>query len=97
MPIVNREDAAEVESRIRRIFSASSSERSGEIRALFVEVLDFDPASGQVAFDAAPSNTALPASAERIAELDGVHVLYVALDTPESDRVRKGRLRLRPS
>ena len=92
MPIVNREDAVEVESRTERIFAASPSERAGEIRALFVEVLDFDQASGQVAFDTAPSNIALPASAERIAELDGVHVLYVALDTPESDRVRKGEV-----
>ena len=92
MPIVNREDAVEVESRTECIFAASPSERAGEIRALFVEVLDFDQASGQVAFDTAPSNIALPASAERIAELDGVHVLYVALDTPESDRVRKGEV-----
>ena len=90
MPIVNREDAVEVESRIGRIFAASSSARAGEIRALFVELLDFDPASGDVGLGAAPSNVTLPSSAEHIAELDGVHILYVALDTPESDRVRKG-------
>ena len=90
MPIVNREDAVEVESRIGRIFSASLAERAGEIRALFVEVLDFDPASGEVGLDAAPDNVDLPAAAERIAQLDGVHVLYVAVDTPETDRVRKG-------
>ena len=90
MPIVNRDDAVEVESRIGRIFAASPAERAGEVRALFVEVLDFDPASGQVGLAAAPGNVALPASAERVAELDGVHVLYVALDTTETDRVRKG-------
>ena len=90
MPIMNREDAAEVESRIGRIFAASPSERAGEIRALFVEVLDFDQASSGVGLDAAPGNVALPSSAERVAELDGVHVLYVALDTTETDRVRKG-------
>ena len=64
MPIVNREDAVEVESRIGRIFSASSSARAGEIRALFVEVLYFDPASGDVGLGAAPGNTALPEDAE---------------------------------
>ena len=92
MPIVNREDAVEVESRIGRIFSASSSARAGEIRALFVEVLDFDPASGNASLDRAPDNVTLPSSAERIAELDGVHVLYVALDTTETERVRKGEV-----
>ena len=90
MPIVNREDAVEVGGRIGRIFSASSSARAGEIRALFVEALDFDPASGNASLDRAPGNVALPSSAERVAELDGVHVLYVALDTTETDRVRKG-------
>ena len=92
MPIVNRDDAVEVESRIRRFFSASSSERAGEIRALFVEVLDFDPASGNASLDRAPDNVTLPSSAERIAELDGVHVLYIALDTTETERVRKGEV-----
>ena len=90
MPIVNRDDAVEVESRIERVFVASSSERAGDIRALFVEVLDFDSATGDVGLDAAPGNVALPASAQRVAELDGVHVLYVALDATETDRVRKG-------
>ena len=90
MPIVNRDDAVEVESRIGRIFAASSAERAGEIRALFVEVLDFDAAPGEVGLDAAPGNIELPGAAERIAELDGVHVLYVPLDTTDTDRVRKG-------
>ena len=90
MPIVNREDAVEVESRIGRVFAASSAERAGEIRALFVEVLDFDPAAGEVGLGAAPGNVDLPAAAERIAQLDGVHVLYVPLDTTDTDRVRKG-------
>ena len=90
MPIVNREDAVEVENRIGRIFAASSSERAGEVRGLLVEVLDFDPATGQVSLSHSSGNVDLPASAERVAELNGVHVLYVALDTPDTDRVRKG-------
>ena len=90
MPIVNPDDAVEVEDRVDRIFAASPADRAGEIRALFVEVLDFDPVSGDVGLDRAPGNVALPASAERVAQLDGVHVLYVALETTETDRVRKG-------
>ena len=89
MPIRNRDDAVEVENRVGRIFAASPSERAGEIRALFVEALDFGPAAGHVGLDLAPSNVVLPAYAERVAELGGVHVLYVALDTTETDRVRK--------
>ena len=90
MPIRNRNDAVEVESRIERIFAVSANERASAVRALFVEVLDFDPTSGTVHFGAASGNVALPASAERISHLDGVHVLYIALDTPETDRVRQG-------
>ena len=90
MPILNRDDAVEVESRIERIFAAPPAERAGEIRRLFAEVLDFNLATGEVGLDAAPGSPALPASAARVAALDGVHVLYVALDTTETDRVRKG-------
>ncbi len=92
MPIKNRDDAVEVNDRVGRIFAAAPSERAGEIRALFVEVLDFHPASGLVGLDPAPGNAALPPSAERVAELDGVHVLYAALDTTQTDRVRKGEV-----
>lgn len=90
MPIKDPNDAAEVEDRIARLFSCAPNERAGEIRALFVEVLDFDTTSGQVSLANNLSNTALPDFAERVAQLDGVHVLYVALDTSETDRVRKG-------
>ena len=89
MPIKNRDDAVEVASRIARIFTASADERGAAVRALFVEVLDFDAASGHVDLG---GNMVLPASAERVASLDGVHVVYVALDTPETDRVGKGQV-----
>ena len=79
MPIRNRDDAVEVENHIGRIFAASPSQRAGGIRALFIETLDFGPAAGHVGLDLAPSNVALPAYAERVAELGGVHVLYIAL------------------
>ena len=90
MPIKNPDDADEVEQRIKRIFNAPPQERAGAIRALFVEVLDFGATSGQIDLANATTNVALPPVAERIAQLEGVHVLYVALDTPETDRVRKG-------
>ncbi len=90
MPVLSRDDAAEVESRVARVFAAASpSERVAQLRALFVEVLDFAPASGQVGLDRAPRAAALPHAAERIAHLDGVHVLYVPLDTKQTTRVRK--------
>ena len=92
MPIRDVDDAVEVESRIKRIFAAAPSERAGEIRALFVEVLDFDPSTGEVGLAGATGNVALPDSAVRIAELDGLHVLYVALDTPNTDHVRKAEV-----
>ena len=92
MPIRSRDDAVEVESRIRSIFDAPSGKRGAAVRALFVEVLDFDAAFGDVDLGAAPGNVALPASAERCAHLDGVHVLYLSLDASESDRVRQGEV-----
>ena len=42
MPIEDRNDASEVEQRIARIFAAAPRERAAAVRALFVEVLDFD-------------------------------------------------------
>ena len=60
MPIRNRDDAVEVEGRIARIFESPKREQGAAVRALFVEVLDFDPASGQVDLGAAPVNVALP-------------------------------------
>ncbi len=89
MPIRNRDDAVEVEGRIARIFAAPAGERAAAARALFVEALDFAPASGSVDLGATAGSMALPAYAERVAYSGGVHVVYIALDTPETDRVRK--------
>ena len=57
MPIKDRDDAVEVEDRIRRIFEAAPRERDAGIRALFVEVLDFDAAAGRVDLAGAPECT----------------------------------------
>ena len=59
---------------------------------MFVETLDFGSDSGQVSLAGAPTNAKLPAAAERVAVLDGVHVLYVGLDIEDTDRVRKSEV-----
>ncbi|MDP2937559.1 MAG: hypothetical protein Q8O86_13830, partial [Dehalococcoidia bacterium] len=79
MPIINRQDAAEVEHYIARFFAASSAERVQALRRLFVEKLDFAGATGAVSLANAPKTVALPASAERIAAMEGLHVVYVPL------------------
>ena len=90
MPIQDPDDAREVEAHIEAVFTASSpDQRAAELRRLFVENLDFDPASGQAPLRSAPAGVMLPPAAERIASLDGVHVCCVALDITGSDRVRK--------
>ena len=92
MPILNRDDAVEVEERISRVFAASPAQRAAAVRRLFVEVLDFNAASGQVSLDGATGPVHLPAAAERVAELDGVHVLFVALPDSATARIRKAEV-----
>ncbi len=92
MPIQNRDDAVEVEGQIAAIFGSPSEGRTNAIRRLFVESLDFGALSGQVSLAGAPANAMLPAAAERVAVLDGVQVLYIALDTATTDRVRKAEV-----
>ena len=95
MSIRDRNDAIEVERAMARVFSSPIDARAGEIRRLFVEVLDFEPALGQVVLHPVTGNASLPGAAERVATRDGVYVLYVPLhsagpDQPATDRVRKG-------
>ncbi|MCY3887954.1 MAG: Eco57I restriction-modification methylase domain-containing protein [Chloroflexi bacterium] len=89
MPIRDREDAAEVQEHIDRIYGAESDERAAAIRRLFVEALDFNADQGQASLANPRTGVELPKNAERIAELEGVHVLYVALTAPENGRIRK--------
>ena len=82
MPIINRQDASDVELRMQSVFGAGSrQERVGEIRRLFVETLDFEPASGEVSLAGGRRGVELPDSAARVASLEGVNVAYVHLDT----------------
>ena len=92
MPIHNRDDAVEVEGQIAAIFGSPPEGRTNAIRRLFVESLDFGALSGQVSLAGAPANAMLPAAAERVAALDGVQVLYIALDTANTDRVRRAEV-----
>ena len=88
MPIQDREDAAEVQAHIDRILGPVPDGRAAEIRRLFVEALDFNADQGQVPLADPRGGAELPENAERIAELEGVRVLYVALNAPENGRVR---------
>ena len=92
MPIQNRNDVAEVETQIASIFAVPPDGRANAIRRLFVETLDFNGAAGQVSLVGGPTNALLPDVAERVAVLDGVHVLYVGLDSASTDRVRKAEV-----
>ena len=80
MPIINRQDATEVEQHIRRILAASPGERAAELRVLFVEKMDFSGATGSVSLAGAPSTVVFPDRAERVAVMEGLNVVYVALD-----------------
>ena len=87
MPVIDQQDASDVEQHIARIFSSNSPEvRIRGIRRLFAEKLDFEQSSGVVSLQDAPARVELPAVAHQIAELEDAHVVYVHLDTP---RVRK--------
>ncbi|MDP2948264.1 MAG: TaqI-like C-terminal specificity domain-containing protein [Chloroflexota bacterium] len=89
MPIANRQDATDVEQDIVRFFAAPPSGRAQALRRLFVEKLDFAGATGTVSLANAPKTVALPASAERIASMEGMHVVYVPLSGDGPDRIRK--------
>ena len=64
MPILNPADAREVEDCFKSLFVAAPQDRAREIRKLFVEVLDFEAATGQVRLAGAPATVTLPASAQ---------------------------------
>ena len=87
MPVINTQDASDVEQHIDRIFRSNSpEERIRDIRRLFVETLDFEQSSGVVSLEDAPGRVELPAAAHQIATLEETRVVYVHLDT---SRVRK--------
>jgi flagellar motor component MotA len=77
MPILNREDATEVEEHIKKIFSAKTTqERVAELQQVFVEKLDFERADGLVSLEGARKNVDLPDPTELIANLEDATVVY---------------------
>ncbi|MXX48233.1 MAG: hypothetical protein F4Z38_07995 [Chloroflexi bacterium] len=92
MPILNRDDAAEVRDSFDQFFEAEPEERASTLRQLFTETLDFERVAGYLDLTPARARAGieLPTSAERIASLDGVNVFYVALSGP--DRVRRSEV-----
>lgn len=87
---VNPQEAQIVENHIKKIFeSPSVRERAGAVGRLFVEALDFGPADRRISLANARGPVILPEDAHHVASLDTAHVVYVALDISETDRVRK--------
>ena len=90
MYTVNPQEAQAVESHIKRIFdSPSVKARAEAIGRLFVEELDFHPVDGQISLANTSSTVTLPDDAYHVASLDTARVVYVALNSRETDRVRK--------
>ena len=84
MPVIDPQDASDVEEHISRIFGASlPDDRIREIRRLFVEKLDFQQSSGVVSLADAPKRVD---EAHRIATLQEAHVVYMHVGM---SRVRK--------
>lgn len=81
MPILDIEDAVEARERIDEFFQERPDRRADVLRRLFAEVLDFDRVTGRLALASSAASVQLPDYAERIAQLDDVQVLYVALET----------------
>lgn len=81
MPILDIEDAVEVRERIDEFFRERPDRRPHVLRRLFAEVLDFDRVTGRLGLGTGAAGVQLPDYAERIAQLDDVQILYVALET----------------
>ena len=94
MPIRDPDDAREVEDSFKRFFDAQAYERPGILRVLFSEILDFEREVGQLSLAAARQRAGieLPDAADRIASLQGIHVVYVAIAGIDSNRVRKSEV-----
>lgn len=76
MPVVDLKEARDVSQVIERLLSANSFPVSVQhLRQLFVEKLDFSPASGPVRLH----HDALPPDATRVAQRDGVQVVALQL------------------
>ena len=76
MPIVNTNDAPEVEDSLKTILESTDDERRIDaIRCLFVEVLDYEQDNRPIALNA--TSDYLPADARLVAHRDGVYAVYM--------------------
>ena len=89
MPIIDTQDARELDGHLQRFFDCPPADRPHRLRQLFTEKFDFNPASGKISLANAPNNVALPPDADRIASIEGINVVYVPLQIPDTARVRK--------
>ena len=90
MYTVNPQEAQAVERHIKRIFESPSVQARAEaVGRLFVEELDFRRADRRVSLAKARGTVTLPTDAHHVASLDTAHVIYIALDIRETDRIRK--------
>ena len=88
MPIVNIQDAHEVERGLQTILTAPDADgRARAIRMLFVETLDFEHADLLVALGSA-NDPNLPSDAHLLARRDGFSILYISLDDADGSRVK---------
>ena len=88
MPIINVQDAYEVENSLQAVLTAPSpDDRVQAIRTLFVETLDFDSIDRKVPLGAA-NNPNLPTDARLLARRGGFSVLYIPLDGTDDNRVK---------
>ena len=87
MPIANTQDAREVEQSLHTILTESDTQaRIRAIRSLFTETLDYYHADSKVSLHNA-GNHQLPVEGHLIARRDGVSVVYVSLDSADTNRV----------
>ena len=93
MPIINPQDAQEVDDQIELIFAAgSTADRLALIRQLFVGILDFhNTFDFSVGLGGARGNVKLPTEAHLVARLDDVQVVYVDMSSTEIDTNRVNR------
>jgi len=89
VPIIDTQDARDLDSHLQRFFDSNPAERPHRLRQLFTEKFDFNSASGKISLAKAPQNITLPSDADRIASAEGVNVVYVPLQIPGTTRVRK--------
>jgi hypothetical protein len=88
MPVIDLAEARDVDEAIEKILSAADTASAFQAaRSLFVELLDFTPATGPLTL----SGPGLPATVTRLAQRGGTHVL--GLELPSEGRVRAADLR----